>query len=215
MALLRKFMKEYFIHSDEQEVQTPEPFLIAGLGNPGRIYRQNRHNVGFMVVEHLAEKSGIKLGKVQSRAITGAGDWEGKKLLLVKPQTYMNLSGESISSLMKYYKILVAHLMVIHDDMDLPLGLIRIRASGGAGGQKGMTSIINCLGSQEFPRMRIGIGRPPGQMQAADYVLEDFLPGEKTILDEVKDRAIDAIRVFLTLGINQAMTQFNSQPSKD
>lgn len=198
----------------EQEAQT-DFFLIAGLGNPGRAYRLNRHNVGFMLIDKLADVVGIKMGKVQSKAITGMGKLDGKQVLLVKPQTFMNLSGKSIAALLNYYRIPIDHLMVIHDDLDIPLGAIRIRAGGGAGGQKGMASIIQHLKTQTFPRMRIGIGRPPGRMQAADYVLEDFLPDEHVILEEVLEKACFAIRVFLTSGITQAMTQYNQQSQKD
>jgi PTH1 family peptidyl-tRNA hydrolase len=208
-------MNLFHIQPDNDNAQQSGIFLIAGLGNPGRMYRLNRHNVGFMLIDHLAESAGIKLGKVQSRAITGLGDWESKRLLLVKPQTYMNLSGDAIFSLLKYYKIPKEQLMVVHDDLDLPLGTIRIRPSGGAGGQKGMASIIKRLDTQNFSRMRIGIGRPPGQMQASDYVLEDFLTGEREVLEEVLKRASEAIRVFISSSVDQAMTQFNSLPKKD
>lgn len=198
----------------EEQVSSSDAYLIAGLGNPGREYRHNRHNVGFMLVDRLAEISKIKLGKVQSKAIIGFGKWEQIPLLLVKPQTFMNLSGESISSLLRYYKIGVDNLLIVHDDLDLPLGTIRIRAEGGAGGQKGMASIIARLKTQSFARIRIGIGRPPGRMQAADYVLEDFLPSERVILDDVLDKTSEAIRVFLNEGIDQAMTRFNNRPKK-
>ncbi len=208
-------MNLFRIQPKNDDTLLSEIFLIAGLGNPGRMYRLNRHNVGFMLIDHLAESAGIKLGKVQSRAITGLGDRESKRLLLVKPQTYMNLSGDAIFSLLKYYKIPINQLMVVHDDLDLPLGTIRIRSSGGAGGQKGMASIIKRLDTQNFSRMRIGIGRPPGQMQASDYVLEDFLSGERDVLEEVLKRATEAIRVFISSGIDQAMTQFNNLPKKD
>lgn len=213
MHAIRNIME--ILKNKEEQASPSDAYLIAGLGNPGREYRHNRHNVGFMLVDRLAEISRIKLGKVQSKAIVGLGDWEQKQLLLVKPQTFMNLSGESISSLLRYYKIGADNLMVVHDDLDLPLGTIRIRAEGGAGGQKGMASIIARLKTQSFARIRIGIGRPPGQMQAADYVLEDFLSSERVILDEVLDRTSEAIRVFLNEGIDQAMTRFNVKPKKD
>jgi peptidyl-tRNA hydrolase, PTH1 family len=191
------------------------PFLVAGLGNPGREYRHNRHNVGFMAVEHLSEKFKIPFGKVQSKAITGTGLVHDQKVLLVKPQTYMNLSGLAIGALAKYYKIAPDHMIIIHDDVDLPLGTLRLRAQGGAGGQKGMTSIIERLGTKEFPRLRLGVGRPPGHMQTADYVLEDFFPDEKEILAHVFDRVTLAVETFIIEGIRAAMTNFNGSVNSE
>jgi PTH1 family peptidyl-tRNA hydrolase len=191
------------------------PFLIAGLGNPGRDYRRNRHNVGFMVIDQLSEYFKIPLGKVQSQAITGSGLAMDQKVLLVKPQTYMNLSGNAVNSLRKYYKIEIDHIMIIHDDIDIPLGTLRIRAQGGAGGQKGMSSIIERLGTNNFPRTRVGIGRPPGQMPTADYVLENFFTEENEILSLVFDRVISAMGVFIQAGIEPSMTRFNGALVKE
>ena len=185
------------------------PFLIAGLGNPGREYRRNRHNVGFLAVEHLSDFFKIPLGKVQSQALTGSGLVKGEKVLLVKPQTFMNLSGNAVNSLRNYYKIEINHLLIIHDDIDIPLGSIRIRSQGGAGGQKGMVSIIERLGTNNFPRARLGIGRPPGQMPAADYVLENFFPEENDILSQVFERVKTAVETYILEGIEPAMTRFN------
>ena len=190
------------------------PFLVAGLGNPGRDYRRNRHNAGFMAVDALAQHYQIPLGKVQSKAILGSGKAGGQTVFLVKPQTYMNLSGTAVGSLARYYKVETDHIFVIHDDIDLPLGTVRIRAQGGAGGQKGIASIIERLGTNAFPRCRLGIGRPPGQMQAADYVLEDFFPEELTVLTDVFQRLEDAVDAFITNGIQDAMTRFNGSVIK-
>jgi PTH1 family peptidyl-tRNA hydrolase len=198
----------------EQEKVWEGPFLITGLGNPGRGYRYNRHNVGFMAVDALATHFKIPLSKVQAKAITGIGMVEGRRVILTKPQTYMNLSGTSVASLARYYKVETDHLLVIHDDIDLPLGTLRIRAQGSAGGQKGMVSIIERLGTNQFPRARVGVGRPPGRMPTADYVLEDFLPEEKELLDRVFSRLLSAIDAYIYEGIEPAMTRFNGPVDK-
>lgn len=185
------------------------PFLLAGLGNPGREYRGNRHNVGFMTIDHLSEAFGIKIGKVQAKALLGIGQWEGRKIILAKPQTYMNLSGDSIGSLLRYYKVPLSQLIVAHDDLDLPVGTLRLRPGGGSAGQKGVASTINKVGTQNFPRLRIGIGRPPGQMVAADYVLQDFSKADQEVMGATLDRAVEAIKVFVLHGLDAAMNQFN------
>ena len=188
---------------------TAEPYLLVGLGNPGREYRNNRHNVGFMILDALAEKVGISLTRVQAKAIVGTGSVEGTRLVLAKPQTYMNLSGDSIAALVRFYKIPKEKLLVIHDDLDLPFGAIRMRPGGGAGGQKGVASTINRLGTQEFARLRIGIGRPPGQMDARAYVIQDFPTRDLDSLRIVIDRAVEAMLTFVNQGLDQAMNQFN------
>jgi peptidyl-tRNA hydrolase, PTH1 family len=190
------------------------PFLIAGLGNPGRDYRHNRHNIGFMAVDQVAEQFKISMTKVQAKAIIGSGLVEGRRVILAKPQTYMNLSGTAVSSLLRYYKVEIDHLLVIHDDIDLPLGTLRIRARGSAGGQKGMVSIIERLETNQFPRARLGVGRPPGRMPTADYVLEDFFPEEKELLSRVFDRLLDAVCAFTLEGIESVMTKFNGSVEK-
>lgn len=190
--------------------QLPEfPFLLVGLGNPGREYRGNRHNVGFMTVDRLSEVLSIKIGKVQSKALVGNGLWQGRKIILAKPQTYMNLSGDAIGSLQRYYKVPLDQLIVAHDDLDLPVGTLRLRPGGGSAGQKGVESTINQLGTQNFPRLRIGIGRPPGQMDAATYVLQDFNKADQEILQIALDRAVEAVKVFILEGLDAAMNQFN------
>jgi len=184
-------------------------FLIAGLGNPGPDYRHNRHNVGFMAVDALAAAQNIPIQRVELRALVGKGTFEGGRLILAKPQTYMNHSGRSVGPLMRYYKIPLEQLLVIHDDLDLPFGSLRLRPFGGTGGQKGMESIVKQLGTREFPRLRVGIGRPPGRMDPADYVLHDFDPQEAEFLPEVLSRAVDATRRFILDGIEAAMNTFN------
>lgn len=188
---------------------TALPYLLVGLGNPGRVYARNRHNVGFMVIDALARQLNLGTPRLQMKALVSSGSLDGHKVILAKPQTYMNLSGEAVGSLVRYYKIPFAHLLVIHDDLDLPFGVIRLRPGGGAGGHKGLLSIMDRLGTQNFPRLRFGIGRPPGKMDPADYVLQDFGVNEQPILELLIDRAVQAIHVFVTEGLDAAMNRFN------
>jgi PTH1 family peptidyl-tRNA hydrolase len=186
-----------------------ENYLIIGLGNPGREYKDNRHNIGFMLIDRLAVRLNARGLKLQSKAIVISALHEERKLILAKPQTYMNLSGQSVQGLLHFYKIPPENLIVAHDDLDLPLGTIRIRPGGGAGGQRGMASTIERLGTQDFPRLRLGIGRPPGRMDAADYVLQDFSRADLLIVSEILDRAADAVLTFVTNGLDKAMNKFN------
>ena len=188
---------------------TPDTFLLIGLGNPGREYKDSRHNFGFMLIDRLCVRLNARGMKMQSKAIVISTMHAERKLILSKPQTYMNLSGQSVQGLAHFYKIPLTNMMVLSDDLDLPFGTIRIRASGGPGGQRGMASIIEHLGSKDFPRLRLGIGRPPGRMQAADYVLQDFSREDLKNLSEVLDRAADAALTFVTEGLNAAMNKFN------
>jgi PTH1 family peptidyl-tRNA hydrolase len=188
---------------------TPDTFLIVGLGNPGREYIHNRHNLGFMLIDRLAVRLDARGMKLQSKAIVTSALYQERKLILAKPQTYMNLSGQSVQGLAHFYRIPLTCLMVISDDIDLPLGTIRIRASGGAGGQRGMGSIIERLGSRDFPRLRLGIGRPPGRMEPADYVLQDFSREDQKLLPEILDRAEAAVFEFVLNGLNAAMNKYN------
>ena len=166
-----------FLHKKSVEDTAPEQktIMVVGLGNPGREYRETKHNIGFMAVDHLAAKYEIKLTRVQNKAITGSGTVGKMRVILVKPQTFMNLSGQAVSSLVRFYKIPHENLIVAHDDVDLPFGTIRMRPGGGSAGQKGIASIISLLGTQDFARLRMGIGRPPGRMDAAAYVLQPFV----------------------------------------
>jgi len=184
-------------------------YLIAGLGNPGQEYRQNRHNIGFMVADALGEAAGIPLRRVEFRTLVGKGEFAGERVVIAKPQTYMNNSGVAVGSLLRFYKIPLDRLLVVHDDLDLPFGTLRFRPGGGTGGQRGMESIVERLGTREFARLRMGIGRPPGRMDPSDFVLHDFDPPEEERLPEIRATAVDAIRRFITDGINQAMNDFN------
>ncbi|MDO9130666.1 MAG: aminoacyl-tRNA hydrolase [Anaerolineales bacterium] len=184
-------------------------FLIVGLGNPGREYRENRHNIGFMLVDRLALKLEARFTRLQSKSLVSRAIYNGNKIILAKPQTYMNLSGQSVQGLLRFYKLPLTNLLVAHDDLDLPPGMIRIRPDGGSAGQKGMASIIERLGTDEFPRLRLGIGRPPGQMQAPDYVLQNFPVGEMALISETLNRAADAALTFVMEGLDAAMNKFN------
>ena len=188
--------------------------LLVGLGNPGRKYHDNRHNIGFMVIDSLAEELDILVGRYQSQALVGSGRVYNRKLILAKPQTYMNMSGEPTGSLVRFYKIALPNLFVIYDDLDLPFGTIRLKPSGGAGGHNGMSSIIKRLGTQEFPRLRFGIGRPPGRMDPASYVLQNFSRNEQDFLKPVLASCVDAVKVYLQSGLETAMNQFNSPEKK-
>ena len=191
-------------------VQEPQAtYLIAGLGNPGREYRENRHNIGFMALDRLAVRLGLSYSRLESKALLTKGEHQGRRLLLAKPQTYMNLSGQAVGALLRYYKVPLENLLVIYDDVDLPLGSLRLRPGGGSSGQKGMASIIERLGSQDFPRLRIGIGHPPGRMEAAAYVLEDFSRQEAEVLPEILDRSAEAVLTFTVEGLAAAMNRFN------
>ena len=185
------------------------PFLVIGLGNPGRQYRNNRHNIGFRVLDRLAERLGITYSRVMFRALTADTRYQERRLFLAKPQTYMNDSGLSVGSLVRFYKIPLENILVIHDDVDLPFDTFRLRPKGGSAGQKGMLSIIEHLGTQNFPRLRFGVGRPPGRMVAAAYVLQDFNREEAEILPLLIDRAADAALTFVTTGLEATMNKFN------
>ena len=187
----------------------PIDWLIVGLGNPGKKYSQTRHNVGFHIVDHLATLENLSFDKRQSKALLARGIVEGVSIGLAKPQTFMNISGEAVAPLARFYKIDPARIFVIYDDLDLPPAQLRIRMKGGAGGHKGMRSIIEQLGTQDFPRMRIGIGRPPGRMPVEAYVLQNFSAAQSEEMAVTREQAVDAIRALLTQGIEFAMNQFN------
>lgn len=188
---------------------TDNTFLIVGLGNPGREYKDNRHNFGFMLIDRISVRLNARLSRVQAKALVGTVNYEGDKLILAKPQTYMNLSGQSIQGLARFYKLPLENMIVAYDDLDLPFGTIRIRPGGGPGGQKGVASAIERLGTKDFRRLRLGIGRPPGRMDPSAYVLQDFAKGDLSLLSEILDRAADAILTFVSEGLNAAMNKFN------
>ena len=192
--------------------------LIVGLGNPGRAYVNSRHNVGFRCVDIFAKNCGIELSKIRSRARTGTGEVCGEKVILAKPRTYMNLSGESVVPLMRYFKLNPSDVLVIYDDVDIPLGKIRIREKGGSGGHNGLNSIIGLMGSQEFPRIRVGIGSEMIDEAAVEhhpkrtpeYVLGRFSPAEQNIIDEICPTVAEAITCVIREGIAASMNKYNS-----
>lgn len=188
-----------------------ETFLIVGLGNPGAEYRLTRHNFGFMVLDALAEHWSLQLKKIKFNAVYVEDRFKGNKVVLAKPLTFMNESGRSVAPLMRYFKVPAEQMLVIHDDLDLPLGTLRIRPSGSSGGQRGIESITKLLGTQEFPRMRLGISRPPGQMDPKDYVLKNFLPNEEELKKIVLRQAIEAIECFIEDGLTTAMNRYNGE----
>jgi PTH1 family peptidyl-tRNA hydrolase len=190
--------------------------LIVGLGNPGRDYRWTRHNVGFLLVERLAEKNGIDLSKRGLKSIYGRGKIEKKDVILAKPQTFMNLSGEAVQRLLRFFKIPPEDLIVLHDDLDLPFGKIRIRLQGGAGGHKGIKSIIESLGVDVFVRFKVGIGRPGKDGQdPADFVLEPLSGGEREEFKEMVNRNAEAVEILLLEGPQEAMNRFHKDVIND
>lgn len=190
----------------------PTPLLIIGLGNPGRGYRRNRHNIGFQILDALAESLGARFTRTQANALVTDARLEGIRLILAKPQTYMNNAGQSVGSLARFFRLPAEQILAVHDDLDLPLGALRLRPGGGSGGHRGLGSIVEHLGLAEFPRLRFGIGRPLGAMDPADFVLQDFGPAEGEIVAASLERAVACIRAFALEGIQAAMTRFNAAP---
>lgn len=183
--------------------------LIVGLGNPGREYRGHRHNVGMMAVDRLAARYGAAFTRHQAEALITPIRLADSNVLLAKPQTYMNESGRAVAPLLNFYKLPADRALVCFDDLDLPLGTQRLRAEGSSGGQGGMTSIIERAGTQAIPRLRLGIGRPPGGMDPKVYVLQDFTADECAVIEAGLERAADAIECFIREGIEAAMNTFN------
>ena len=184
--------------------------VIAGLGNPGEKYSNTKHNIGFITVDQIAERHGIRISKLKHKALVGEGMIAGKKVMLVKPQTFMNESGQSIRDIVRYYGIAATDLFVIYDDVDLPIGSLRIRGQGGAGTHNGMKSIIYLLENDEFPRFRIGIGPDPEPIPLRDYVLSGF---DKEDLDDMRAaviRCADSIEAALADGLEAAMLKYNT-----
>lgn len=199
--------------------------MIVGLGNPGPKYARNRHNIGFQVIDRFAQRHHIELSRMQHKARTGdgwvqrrtgddptalfQGSYQREKVLLVKPLTYMNNSGEAVGPLANYYQIEPKKIFVVHDDLDLESAKLRLRPSGSSGGQNGIKSIIRHLGTEEFPRARVGIGRPPGRMDPAAYVLQNFSPDEEEVFASLREKICDAIECWLFESIEAAMNRYN------
>lgn len=190
-------------------------YIIAGLGNPGKQYEGTRHNAGFMTIDVLADRYNIEIKERAHKALIGKGVIEGQRVLLLKPQTYMNLSGESVRAAMDFYKEDLENFFVIFDDISLEPGQLRIRKKGSAGGHNGIKSIISHLGTQEFARIKVGVGEKPSQMDLADYVLGHFSKGEKELMEQAyKDGAAAAVSI-MTEGLDGAMNHYNGTAKKD
>ncbi len=184
--------------------------LITGLGNPGAKYQWTRHNIGFMVVDRLAHTTGASLTKKAFEGLSGDAACWGERLHLLKPQTYMNLSGRSVSSALRYHKLSIEELVIIHDDLDIPFGQIKIKKGGGHGGHNGLRSLIQELGGADFIRVRVGIGRPI-RGDSADYVLSQFSREEMAELSDLLDRIVDCLHLLVTVDFPKAMTLYNNK----
>jgi PTH1 family peptidyl-tRNA hydrolase len=200
---------------DNEIPRIPSIYLLVGLGNPGRQYASTRHNIGFKVIDHLAARLETIFSRVQLRSLVTDARYQGRRVLLVKPQTYMNESGVAVGALIKFYKIPLSNLLVAHDDVDLPFGTLRLRPGGGSAGQKGIASIQSRLGTQDFPRLRMGVGRPPGSKLAAAYVLQNFTRDEIEFLPPLLDHAAEAALTFVVDGLERAMTRYNGEVSSE
>ena len=183
--------------------------IIAGLGNPNREYEGTRHNMGFSAIYQIADRYNIKMNIARHKALIGTGIIAGEKVMLVMPQTYMNLSGESIGEILRFYKLSPADLIILYDDIDLDVGKLRIRAKGSAGGHNGIKSIIAHIGTETFDRVRIGVGHKPEGWDLADHVLSRFSKEELPVVRDSVSRAADAIEVIISSGIEAAMNKFN------
>jgi peptidyl-tRNA hydrolase, PTH1 family len=189
-----------------------ERWLIAGLGNPGGEYEGNRHNCGFMVADVLAgrmNQAGVRFRRDRSRARVAEGRLAGHAVTLAKPQTFMNLSGRPVAALRAFYKVPVERIVVIHDELDIPFGTLRLKQGGGDNGHNGLRSVTAALGTRDYMRVRVGIGRPPGRMDPADFVLHDFSAAERKVLPDVLERAADAVEALLQRGLAAAQNEFH------
>ena len=185
--------------------------LIVGLGNPGRRYRGTRHNVGWEVLARLADRAGIRVNEDEGFAEVGRGAIGSQRVLLARPVTYMNVSGEAVRDLRRRHRVRPADILIIVDDIDLPLGRLRLRAGGSAGGHNGLKSVIEALGTTEFPRLRVGIGRPPLGVDPAEFVLTRFTDGEAAVVQESLTRAVEAVEMAVTEGVGAAMNRYNAK----
>ena len=195
-----------------QESKGQEFYCIVGLGNPGRQYEETKHNVGFKVIDKLAEKYDIKVDKFKNKAFVGDGTIRNKRVLLVKPQTYMNLSGESVREIVNFYKIPQERFVVIFDDTSLPCGSVRIREKGSHGGHNGIRNIIDQMGTDQFYRIKVGIGEKPSGWDLADYVLGKFNEDDLPAMDEGMEKAVKGVELMLSRGIAEAANRVNQKP---
>ena len=187
-----------------------DPYLIVGLGNPGPQYARTRHNVGWLVVEKLADAYGLSFDRLQFKARVAQGTAHGRRVILAKPLTYMNLSGEAVGPLLRFYKVELDHLLLVYDEMDIPFGTLRLRPSGGSGGHGGMRSVIGVLGTEAFARVRVGVGRPPPGWDPPDFLLAPWTRDEETHVPDLVARGAQAAHTWLTEGLLPAMNRFNA-----
>ena len=192
-----------------------ERYLIVGLGNPGQTYARQRHNVGFMTLDAISCKHNVIFTKHKSKSMIATLRLNNMNVILSKPQTFMNLSGQSVQELVRYYDIQADNILVIFDDLDLPIGDIRIRKSGGSSGHKGMQSVITLLGTNTIPRLRLGIGRPPANVDPKDYVLKPFSEQQKSHMNSLIPKVIEAVESFVIDGINTSMSNYNYTSPKE
>jgi PTH1 family peptidyl-tRNA hydrolase len=190
-------------------------FLIVGLGNPGKTYQRTRHNLGFQVVDRLAEQHDIKVGQKKFKGQFGSGSIGDRRVCLLKPQTYMNLSGSAVAEAVNYHKVPLEQVLIAHDDVDLELGRIQVKFGGGHGGHRGLQSVIEDLAADEFARIRVGVNRPEGEGDVSDYVLEPFSRAEQAAAEDAVGRAAEAAAAWLKDGLTTAMNQYNSWPGQE
>ena len=184
-------------------------WLLVCLGNPGKEYANTRHNIGFLAADALEKRTGVKFNKLKYRALTGEVTLGGQRVLVVKPQTYMNLSGEAVKLAGAFYKIPPERILVLYDDVSLPLGKLRIRASGSAGGHNGIKNIIAHLGTDAFPRIKVGVGAPQREDGLVDWVIGSFTASERKVVDEAINKALDAAACVIEKGVSEAQNRFN------
>jgi PTH1 family peptidyl-tRNA hydrolase len=186
--------------------------LVVGLGNPGKEYSLSKHNIGFMVVDELANRLGVSLNKIGFTSVYGEALVEEKKIIFLKPRTYMNRSGKAVSEFVGFFKILPGDVILVYDEMDLPLGNLKIKVGGGSAGHKGIESIITALGDDSFTRVRVGIGKPGQKSETVNHVLSKFQKDEKKIVEDALGRAADAVLEIIARGVESAMNKFNRKP---
>ncbi|HQG66916.1 MAG: aminoacyl-tRNA hydrolase [Smithella sp.] len=207
--MLLSNLKRFFSHRTAEGEQIM--YLIIGLGNPGSRYQQTRHNIGFMVLEDIAARWEVDIRQKSFDALWNRGKVAGANALLAIPQTYMNLSGNAVRRLQDYFKVDTGNVIVIHDDLDLPFGTVRLKAGGGDAGHKGLKSIVNCLGSADFMRVRMGIGKPAGRTPVEDYVLQKFNQDESDRLQQIIQIASEATADIIQSGLQQAMAKYHTK----
>ncbi len=200
------------ISSGESAKSLPVEYIVVGLGNPGRDYENTRHNAGFLAIDYIAERCGVKIDRARFKALTATASIGGKGVLLMKPQTFMNLSGDAVVEAARFYKVLAEHIIVISDDLNLDVGRLRVRKSGSAGGQKGLNDIIEKLGTENIPRIRIGVGKKPHpDFDIKDWVLSNFTKEENAVLGELYPRVFSGAEKIVMGDIDSAMQICNSK----